>query len=439
MKFNIPLITDLQALVPDESYDEVLITSILPALGTLMTRLRAEYLDGKMHSPSFEAYIVGMPASGKSFAEDISDILMRGINQSDLEAFEVEREYLERVRLSKNSAQQPIRPTTIIRQNSETQSNTKLLMRMQAAGGAHLYTFSPESDAIQKSAKRGAWSEIDDIRRKAFDNSVCSQDNMVEGSWSGRIRIYWNMLLTGTPNSMHRRYPVSSVESGNVSRTIFSQMPYKRASKMPVWKKPDEAMNQRIDRWLNHFQQVTFDAEGHILPEIILRLDYLNQSMTQWLDRQRQQIIDDNDDARDCFYKRAAVNGFRAGMMAHYLIQSDTTLDDADRQAEVVRFAHYVADFSLRSLLQLFKDDFDNAFRLQLQHSAETPQFQLPRPQAQPRLIDTLPDTFTRDDIVRQQQLLGQTTEVSKVISRWRQQQLITTDPDGITCHKTNR
>ena len=61
------------------------------------------------------------------------------------------------------------------------------------------------------------------------------------------------------------------------------------------------------------------DAEGNVLPEYHLNLQWLNKGMEQWIEKQRIQAVRDEDYARDQFMRRAAQIGFRAGMVVAFL------------------------------------------------------------------------------------------------------------------------
>ena len=50
-----------------------------------------------------------------------------------------------------------------------------------------------------------------------------------------------------------------------------------------------------------------------------MELGFLNAAMDKWIEKNRLEAIRTNDRTRDTFYRRSAVVGFRAGMLAYFL------------------------------------------------------------------------------------------------------------------------
>ena len=214
-----------------EDYHGAALVSLLPIIGTLATRVRFRYLDGKEQSLSFLTCLRADQASGKSFTRELVTMLLAPIQEADNVARKQERDWMEKKRRAKNAKEQPKDPEVVIRIVPPTVSNAMLFKRLDRAKGLHLFSFAEEIDTMTKGRKAGAWSQKDDLLRQAFDNSLGGQDYMSENSWSALLPIYYNLLMCGTPSAVARFF--SDVEGGLVSRVCFAQFPDMRGAPMP--------------------------------------------------------------------------------------------------------------------------------------------------------------------------------------------------------------
>lgn len=378
----------------------------LPILGTLGSKLRATYLDGKLHSPSFLVSLEAPQASGKSFMGELVDIELAQILEHDEAEREKERAYDERVKelkllnmkVTKANKDEILsqRPKTLIRYVPATMSVTKLFMRMQAASGLHLFAFAPEADTVTKAFKRG-FSSFSDLLRIGFDNAMAGQDYASENSFSGNVRIYYNMLVSGTPKAMRRFYP--DVEDGLVSRVCFVTLPDQFGKSMPVWEKMSEEQKRIVDIGLVRLNEISIEGDD-VQPEHLMKLDWLNKSLQKWLVIQQQQAVKDEDRTRDIFCRRAAVVGFRAGMLAWFLYNEKGT---PTIRKNVTKWAIWVANSMLNQHLLRFKitDNNTNVNRHE-------------------KLYNALPKEFTREDVRAYAAREGVESPIRSILFNWR-------------------
>ncbi|MBR4499254.1 MAG: DUF3987 domain-containing protein, partial [Paludibacteraceae bacterium] len=199
-----------------EDYRAAMIIASLPVLGTLATRIRFEYLDRQEQSLSFFSCITAPAASGKSFIRKPLDLLLTPINEQDAIEREKEQAYKDKLRASKNSKNQPEDPHACPRNNGVAISIAKLLQLLTYAEGKHLIGIGEEMDTLVKSERAGVWSQKSDIYRLAFDNAEYGQAYMSDSSFNAHIHVYYNLLLTGTPNSLRRFF--KDLENGLATR-----------------------------------------------------------------------------------------------------------------------------------------------------------------------------------------------------------------------------
>lgn len=404
-----PVIRQWVEISPDDFKAAVAISQ-LPILGALGSRLRAKYLDNRMHSPSFQVSLEAPQASGKSFLARLVNYEMEQIIDHDEEQRQQEREYDEKVKQLKllnikvnvDNKDEILgsKPKTMVRFVPATMSITKLLMRMDAAQGLHLFAMSEEIDTITKAFKRG-FSSYSDLLRVAFDNGMYGQDYASENSFSGMLPIYYNMLASGTPKAMRRFYP--DVEDGLVSRVCFVVLPDQFGKPMPVWREFSNEQKLKVDVNLVRLNEVSIQGD-EVQPEHIMKLEFLNAEMQKWILAQQAEAVRLNDRTRDIFCRRAAVVGFRAGMLAYFLYGEKNT---PTIRRNTVKFAIWVSNYMLSQHL----------IRFNVSESSNVVPFR--------KLLEQLPEEFTRKEVekVVAEEKIDTPTRI--VIFKWRMAGLI--------------
>ena len=378
-------------------YQPAMVIASLPILGTLATRIRFEYLDRQEQSLSFFSCITAPAASGKSFIRKPLDLLLTPINEQDAIEREKEQAYKEKLRASKNSKNQPEDPHACPRNNGVAISIAKLLQLLTYAEGKHLIGIGEEMDTLVKSERAGVWSQKSDIYRLAFDNAEYGQAYMSDTSFNAHIRVYYNLLLTGTPNSMKRFF--KDLENGLATRVCFAQLPDTSFTEIPVFAPYSAADKAEIIRWARQL-----DAE-----EGKISCPKVGAVIADWLERKRQQAIDADSHAMDTLRRRAAVIGFRAGMLCFLLENRKFTKVVGD-------FAEWVAEYVFRNQMELW----GNQMELELSGALELMSGERG---AASSLLALLPKEFTAADLIKLRARKGQSVKSSAicmVLNRWR-------------------
>ena len=377
-------------------YRPAMVIASLPVLGTLATRIRFEYLDNQEQSLSFFSCITAPAASGKSFIRKPVDLLLTPINEQDAIEREKEQAYKERLRASKNSKNQPEDPHACPRNNGISISIAKLLQLLTYAEGKHLIGIGEEMDTLVKSERAGVWSQKSDIYRLAFDNAEYGQAYMSDASFNAHIHVYYNLLLTGTPNSMKRFF--KDLENGLATRVCFAQLPDTSFTEIPVFAPYTEAEKEEVIRWARRLDT----EQGTIVcPEV-------GKVIADWLEQKRQQAIDADSHAMDVLRRRSAVIGFRAGMLC-YLLEDHKYTDT------VGQFAEWVAEYVFRNQMELWGDQMEQelsgAFEAQTERGAAS------------SLLALLPNEFNAADLIKLRARKGQSVKsaaVCMVLNRWK-------------------
>ena len=266
------ILQDLSDHAPEEFREATLIAA-MPMLGTLATGIRAKYRDGKLNSPSFLVDIEAPQATGKSFVDSEFELLMDPIIKQDEVEWQKEIEYS----LAKKDGQDVENPCAAIRIIEPNIGVSAFLERALYAKGKHLFTYAPEIETVLKNNKGGAWTEKNDLFRLAYDNKPWGQHRISKDSFSGKVTLYYNMVMCGTPNKCRAFF--ADAESGLVSRVTPVLLPDMVGAKMPhfkAWTKEDEEKVKRQCLCL-------MDEEGEV------DLPLINQAIEAWDESKRQE------------------------------------------------------------------------------------------------------------------------------------------------------
>lgn len=404
-------------------YRPAMVIASLPILGTLATRIRFEYLDRQEQSLSFFSCITAPAASGKSFIRKPLDLLLTPINEQDAIEREKEQAYKDKLRASKNSKNQPEDPHACPRNNGVAISIAKLLQLLTYAEGKHLIGIGEEMDTLVKSERAGVWSQKSDIYRLAFDNAEYGQAYMSDSSFNAHIKVYYNLLLTGTPNSMKRFF--KDLENGLATRVCFAQLPDTSFSEIPVFAPYTEAERAEIIRWARELDAIgrgpalggipsskeSLSGARGVSAENLVHIScpQLNVVISNWLEAKRQQAIDADSHAMDTLRRRAGVMGFRAGMLCYLLENRKFT-------KTVASFAEWVAEYVFRNQMELWGEQMEQELSGALEVlSGERG--------SAASLLALLPAEFSTADLIKLRARKGQSVKnnaICMVLNRWK-------------------
>ena len=389
----LPRVLELICRRIPESFRPAMVIAALPILGALATRVRFQYLDKQEHSFSFMSCITAPAATGKSFIRKPVNLLLTPIDRQDEIERKREEEYKDALRAAKNSKMQPTNPRACPRNNGINLSIAKLLQLLAYSDGKHLIGIGEEIDTLVKSERAGVWSQKSDIYRLGFDNAKYGQNYMSDNSFSANVPVFYNLLLTGTPGGMYRFF--KDVEDGLVTRFCFAQLPDMFGADIPAFENYTEAEEREIIDIADTLDK----AAGTI------NCSHVGVRIRRWLNDKREIAIREDSRAVDTLRKRAAVIGYRAGMLAYLLNECVYT-------KEVGQFTSWVAEYVFQNQMELFGSKFEEVAQSQIRVRENCSQVV--------SLLQVLPEQFTKSDLMALRARNGQSTNVAMVISRWK-------------------
>ena len=368
---------------------------VLPIAAAYADQVQIQYCDGNLQHLGLMSIIRGEQASNKSVVKNAVDVWKRQFDEEDSLARKREEEWKERKKGRKANEKAPEDPHVLIRMVPVTVSCSTLLKRFKNAQGHTLYSFGEELDTLRKTNGAGSWSSKYDIYRLSFDKGEWGQDYNSDAAESGVVKVAYNWTLLGTNGAMRKCFKSDNIENGLSSRILVAEMPDASFSKMPKFGRrsaEDEARIQEAVTRLRSFSGLVDTPR-------------LRKAIEEWVEQKRVEAAKDIDHVKDTYRKRAAVIGFRCGVIFHLLSgctkESKACLD----------FALMMADYCLMQQIKTFGE------ALQSQYVEASDECQ--RYGANHSVFDQLAPTFTIDDLRALKRGYCSETAMRMIISRW--------------------
>ena len=178
----------------------------------------------------------------------------------------------------------------------------------------------------------------------------------------------------------------------------FAQLPDTSFTEIPVFAPYSPGEKTEIIRWA---RQLDTEQGWIACPQV-------GAVIADWLERKRQQAIDADSHAMDTLRRRAAVIGFRAGMLCFLLENHKFT-------RTVGQFAEWVAEYVFRNQMELWGEQMEMLLSGALDAQAEKGSVA--------SLLELLPDEFSTADLIKLRAKKGQSVKsesIRKLLQRWK-------------------
>ena len=368
---------------------------VLPIAAAYADQVQIEYCDGNLQHLGLMSIIRGEQASNKSVVKNAVDVWKRQFDEEDALARKREEEWKERKKGRKANEKAPEDPKVLIRMVPVTVSCSTLLKRFKNAQGHTIYSFGEELDTLRKTNGAGSWSSKYDIYRLSFDKGEWGQDYNSDAAESGVVKVAYNWTMLGTNGAMRKCFKSDNIENGLSSRILVAEMPDSSFSKMPKFGRrsaEDEAKIQEAVTRLRSFSGLVDTPR-------------LRRAIEEWVEAKRVEAAKDIDHVKDTYRKRAAVIGFRCGVIFHLLSGKER------ETKQCLDFALMMADYCLMEQIKTFGE------ALQSQYVDASEECQ--RYGANHSVFDQLAPTFTIDDLRALKRGYCSETAMRMIISRW--------------------
>ena len=403
---DFPLLRDVCAGLKRPQYPAAVFTAG-GALMTLMTRCtyrfyHRAYVDRRLNC---SLYIIGHPASNKSMADDICEILIAPIEASDKAGKAALNRYKKETKKKAANKEGKDKPQGIIRIHPSRTSNGQLIEDMLNAKETvdgkemqlHMFTFDTELDNSIMLQSGGSWINKQAMELKAFHNEKDGQMYQNSDSPVDEFRVTWNYIYSGTPIALKKKVNEKNFGSGLSTRLTVIPMP-KTNYKMIDYEEEetiDWARLERMKTWA-----FKLDCRAGQLP-----VKPLVKKLYDWTSNRMADCEEDDSEANELMLKRVPYHALNYSVpfidMRHYgslhqegkFWEGTYEVDDTDwKLCELMARIQYATQQHFFGVLaEKYFDDMNN-------------DVQISGKRHQQKSVDgynRLPDVFNKEDVMR--------------------------------------
>lgn len=399
------------------------VNALLPIMGTLTSYLQAPYYyDNRMHTTSFFSIIYAPAGTGKGFVERLQDKLFSLLKIRDYIQQARENIYLDAIGKKGANEKSPDAPHTSLRLIPPKNSEAEFLQKQKDNRGYHMFTYAAEMDSWAKGV-RAAGGNKDDMIRIAWDNGEYGQQFKSASTFKGVVNLYWNVLITGTIQQLYTYF--KNVENGLITRCSFTTIENQEFAEAPVWRELNKKDLLVIKKFVERTDANTYAEPCELLPEEVdmvsadkfddevpwrfkfldrrtVDMAWLKGCIDGFLQENLKKAALDLDKARDVFRRRAAVRGFRLGLICYALWERPKKSD----LEKCIPFIRWWMDNDLESSLKLWGNRYNNEVE-------DMPNLN------QRSLFTELGKAFTKTDVYSLCVRQGIKTPVRQIIFQW--------------------
>ena len=393
MPGKLPKLVELLISKTPEIYQPAVAHAIFPPLATHLWNTRFRYIDNVEHEATLMTCLLAGTGAGKSCVQMPISMIMEDIRKRDQENLKREKEWKEEMMRKGANKDKRKRPDNLIIQEIDADmTNPAFVMRTAEAKGHFLYTSLNEID--QFDALKGIGNQHFRIMCLAFDpGNQYGQTRVGTQSVTERVTVRFNWNASTTIQK-GQRYFSKVLTDGPLSRINFCTIPEREiGDKIPVYGTYDDQFRKELKPYIENLCMATglIDcSEAYRLAEI---------------------LSEENADFSQVTQNRIYENfTFRANVIAYLKACVLYVANGCRWEPEIEDFIRWSERYDLWCKMRFFEEDIQKANNAGEHSNKRGPS----------NLLQSLPDTFTEQQVVEARAALGLSEEgTAHLLSTW--------------------
>ena len=393
MPGKLPKLVELLISKTPEIYQPAVAHAIFPPLATHLWNTRFRYIDNVEHEATLMTCLLAGTGAGKSCVQMPISMIMEDIRKRDQENLKREKEWKEEMMRKGANKDKRKRPDNLIIQEIDADmTNPAFVMRTAEAKGHFLYTSLNEID--QFDALKGIGNQHFRIMCLAFDpGNQYGQTRVGTQSVTERVTVRFNWNASTTIQK-GQRYFSKVLTDGPLSRINFCTIPQREiGDKIPVYGTYDDQFRKELKPYIENLCMATglIDCpEAYRLAEI---------------------LSEENADFSQVTQNRIYENfTFRANVIAYLKACVLYVANGCRWEPEIEDFVRWSERYDLWCKMRFFEEDILKANNVGEHSNKRGPS----------NLLQSLPDTFTEQQVVEARAALGLSEEgTAHLLSTW--------------------
>ena len=393
MPGKLPKLVELLISKTPEIYQPAVAHAIFPPLATHLWNTRFRYIDNVEHEATLMTCLLAGTGAGKSCVQMPISMIMEDIRKRDQENLKREKEWKEEMMRKGANKDKRKRPENLIIQEIDADmTNPAFVMRTAEAKEHFLYTSLNEID--QFDALKGSGFQQFRIMCLAFDpGNLYGQTRVGTQSVTERVTVRFNWNASTTIQK-GQRYFSKVLTDGPLSRINFCTIPEREiGDKIPVYGTYDDQFRKELKPYIENLCMATglIDCpEAYRLAEI---------------------LSEENADFSQVTQNRIYENfTFRANVIAYLKACVLYVANGCRWEPEIEDFIRWSERYDLWCKMRFFEEDIQKANNVGEHSNKRGPS----------NLLQSLPDTFTEQQVVEARAALGLSEEgTAHLLSTW--------------------
>ncbi len=393
MPGKLPKLVELLISKTPEIYQPAVAHAIFPPLATHLWNTRFRYIDNVEHEATLMTCLLAGTGAGKSCVQMPISMIMEDIRKRDQENLKREKEWKEEMMRKGANKDKRKRPDNLIIQEIDADmTNPAFVMRTAEAKGHFLYTSLNEID--QFDALKGIGNQHFRIMCLAFDpGNQYGQTRVGTQSVTERVTVRFNWNASTTIQK-GQHYFSKVLTDGPLSRINFCTIPQREiGDKIPVYGTYDDQFRKELKPYIENLCMATglIDCpEAYRLAEI---------------------LSEENADFSQVTQNRIYENfTFRANVIAYLKACVLYVANGCRWEPEIEDFIRWSERYDLWCKMRFFEEDIQKANNVGEHSNRRGPS----------NLLQSLPDTFTEQQVVEARAALGLSEEgTAHLLSTW--------------------
>ena len=393
MPGKLPKLVELLISKTPEIYQPAVAHAIFPPLATHLWNTRFRYIDNVEHEATLMTCLLAGTGAGKSCVQMPISMIMEDIRKRDQENLKREKEWKEEMMRKGANKDKRKRPDNLIIQEIDADmTNPAFVMRTAEAKGHFLYTSLNEID--QFDALKGIGNQHFRIMCLAFDpGNQYGQTRVGTQSVTERVTVRFNWNASTTIQK-GQRYFSKVLTDGPLSRINFCTIPEREiGDKIPVYGTYDDQFRKELKPYIENLCMATGLID---CPEAYHLAEILSEENADFSQVTQNRIYDNFT--------------FRANVIAYLKACVLYVANGCRWEPEIEDFIRWSERYDLWCKMRFFEEDIQKANNVGEHSNKRGPS----------NLLQSLPDTFTEQQVVEARAALGLSEEgTAHLLSTW--------------------
>lgn len=391
MPANLPSLISLLTKNVPESCRPAVANAVFPALGTLVSDVRFDLIDGSTgKEPTFMCVLMAKQSSGKSAVNAPIKFILERVEQRDKVNRLREKAWLAAVNSCSSRQEKPERPDDLVIQIlCDDMTNAAFVRRLADAKGRYIYTKMDELELLNNLRTSGT-KDVGKIIRLGFDNAEYGQERVSRNAVTDRVPVRWNWNASATILKGMEFFR-SRLIDGTLSRVNLCTIVRERGAEFH-YQPYDQSFADSLKPYLDNLE----NTHGDIYCDEAFRMAQRLQNKCMDISYQCDDMVFEE------LASRAVTIAYMKAMVLY--IANGCKWDDA-----IDQFCEWSLDYDMACKCHFFGRQIAFAQSKEDFTSRRGPV----------NLLSYLPEKFTKQDLVNLRLNVGMSEDCSSILKVW--------------------